>query len=373
MLTPKGAILLGGSLALIAAGLVRIDGVLITLGVAGLLLFGGAFLLGRRNLRRLALTLRAPSRIFADTPFDLRLTLQNRRTFLDAFGIGITLNLSRQSHIKTSAVWTAAGSASTVQLSGSIPGRGSVAEHPFTLSGRFPLDLFRLSASGTATHEILVFPRPLVPREFFTHGALHDASTLPGTTPGNAPGEPRGIRPWQPGDPAKQIHWPASARSLSRLRGLRIRENDPPGFHPQHCTILFHSFGTSGELIRDDRFERALSLACGALRYLRDHGIPATLLADFLEWHPLPVLTRAGMGNALVALARAQRANDTEAHNLKSALDIVPAEHSLLLLSDMPVASWSHLLPSRPALPVDIRQHKYGHKQLQTQRVGPSL
>ena len=34
MLTPKGAILLGGSLALIAAGLVRIDGVLITLGVA---------------------------------------------------------------------------------------------------------------------------------------------------------------------------------------------------------------------------------------------------------------------------------------------------------------------------------------------------
>ena len=366
MLTAKGAILLGGSLALIAAGFVRIDGVLITLGVVGLLIVSGAFLLGRRNLRHLALTLRAPARIYANTPFALRLTLQNRRGLLDAFGIGITLKLSLQTEIKTSAAWTAAGSSSTVKLSSSIPGRGSLVDHPFTLRTQFPLDLFHLNASGTSSHEILVYPRPLVPREFFTHGALHDASSLPGTSPGNAPGEPRGIRPWQPGDPAKQIHWPASARSLSRLRGLRIRENDPPGFHPQHCTILFHSFGTSGELIRDDRFERALSLTCGTLRYLRDHGIPATLLADFLDWHPLPVLTRAGMGNALVTLARARRANGTEAHDLAAALATVPAEHSLLILSDMPVDSWARILPSRPTLPIDIRQHRYGHKQLKT-------
>ena len=371
MLTAKGAILLGGSLALIAVGFVRVDGILITLGAAGLLLFAFGFLLGRRNLRRLAVTLRAPARIYAGTPFDLRLTLRNRRGLLDAFGIAITLELARQMDIKASAAWTAAGSSSTVKLSGSIPGRGSVVDHPFALRSLFPLDLFRLSASGACSHEILVYPRPLVPHEFFTHGALHDASSLPGTSPGNAPGEPRGIRPWQPGDPAKQIHWQASARSLSRLRGLRIRENDPPGFHPQHCTILFHSFGTSGELIRDDRFERALSLTCGALRYLRDHGIPTTLLADFLDWRPLPVLTRAGMGNALVALARARRANGTEAHDLVAALGSVPADHSLLLLSDMTVDSWNHILPSRPALSIDIRQHKYGYKQLKTLQVSP--
>lgn len=368
MLTPKGAILLGGSLALIAAGLIRIDGVLITLGGAGLLIFAGAFLLGRRNLQRLSLNLRAPARIYADTRFNLRLDLHNRRGLLDAFGIGITLNLSRQAHIKTSAGWTAAGSSSTVNIAGSIPGRGSVVDHPFTLASSFPLDLFRLKASGTTAHEILVYPRPLLPREFFTHGALHDASTLPGTTPGNAPGEPRGIRPWQPGDPAKQIHWPASARSLSRLRDLRIRENDPPGFHPQHCTILFHSFGTSGELIRGDRFERALSLTCGALRYFRDHGIPATLLADFLLWMPLPVLTRAGMANALVALARAERSDGTEAHDLMAAFNTIPADHSLLIISDMTIGSWTQVLPDRPALPIDIRQHRYGHKELKTLR-----
>jgi len=366
MLTPKGAIIVGGSLALIAAGFVRIDGVLITVGAAGLLILAGTLLLGRSNLKRLALSLRAPARIYADTPFDLRLTLQNRRAVLDAFGIGITLNLSQQANIRTTASWTAAGSSATVKLSGSIPGRGAVEMQPFTLRSSFPLDLFRHLASGQTRHEILVYPRPLLPREFFTHGALHDASTLPGTTPGNAPGEPRGIRPWQPGDAAKQIHWPASARALSRLRGLRIRENDPPGFHPQHCTVFFHSYGTSGELIRGDRFERALSLTCGALRYLRDHGIPAVLLADFLYWRPLPVLTRAGMGNALVSLARAERANGTEAHDLLRALDTVPADHSLLLISDMPIGTWAHAIPKRPCLPIDIRQHKYGHRQLKT-------
>lgn len=361
-MTPKAAILIGTSLALVTAGFVQVDGILITLGAAGLLFLAGAFLLGRLNLRRLGLHLRAPSRLYADTPFDLRLTLVNKRGFLDAFAVEISLFLCRQATVTATAPWTS--TRSVVRLSGSIPGRGSELHHGFTLQSSFPLDLFRHRASGQVAHEILVYPRPLVPREFFTHGALHDSSLLPGLTPGNAPGEPRGIRPWQPGDAAKHIHWPASARAMSRRRGLRIRENDPPGFHPQHCTLLFHSYGTSGELIRADRFERALSLVCGSLRYLRDHGVPTTLVADFLDWEPLPVTSPGGMSNALVALARAKRANGTEAHDLAAALEDVPAGHSLLVLSDMPADSWQPLLPARPLLPVDIRQFRYGQRPL---------
>ena len=51
-MTPKAAILITTSLALITAGLVRIDGILISLGAAGILLILGAFLLGRSNLLR---------------------------------------------------------------------------------------------------------------------------------------------------------------------------------------------------------------------------------------------------------------------------------------------------------------------------------
>ena len=366
MLTPRGAILLGASLALITLGFLRIDGVLITLGTSGLVLLAGALVLSRLNLKHLSVSLRAPSRVYADAPFDLRLVITNRRAVLDAFAVKIDLKLSGQIDVRSFAPWTAAGSSSEVRLRGSLPGRTAVEEHNFTLESVTPLGLFHIRASGTVYHEILAFPRPLTPRELFTTGALHDASLLPGSTPGHAPGEPRGVRPWQPGDPAKHIHWPASARSLSRRRGLRIRENDPPGFYPQHCSVLFHSFGMSGELIRADRFEWALSLTCGALRYLRDHGIPTTFLADFNDWRPLGITTRHSFANLLVSLARAKRRNDTEAHNLLPVLDRIPEDHSIIILSDMPPDAWQATLPRRPALVVDVRQHKYGARKLQT-------
>lgn len=366
MLTPRGAILLGASLALITLGFLRVDGVLITLGASGAILLAAAFLFSRMNERRLAVSLRAPARVYADTPIDLRVVLSNRRRFFDAFGVKIDLKLAKQVDVRTYAPWTAAGATSEVRLRGGIPGRAAVESHGYKLESTAPLGLFQVKASGSITHEILVFPRPLTPRELFTQGALHDASLLPGTTAGHAPGEPRGVRPWQPGDPAKHIHWPASARSLSRRRGLRVRENDPPGFYPQHCSVVFHSFGMSGELIRSDRFEWALSLTCGTLRYLRDHGIPTTFLADFNEWRPLSVTTRHSFANLLVALARAQRRNDTEAHNLLPVLERIPDDHAIIILSDMSPDAWEPALPSRPALVVDVRQHKYGAKKLQT-------
>jgi uncharacterized protein (DUF58 family) len=368
MLTLRGAIILGSALALLTVGVVAIDGILISLGLSGLLLLVCALILSRRNLRHLLLEVRAPTRVYAEAPFDLRLTLHNKRALLDAFRVHARLDLSQHAKLHTDALWTATRSSSLVQVRGSIPNRGAVTSHPFTLRSTFPLDLFQSTASGSTTHEILVYPRPVTPREFFTHGALHDASILPGTTPGNAPGEPRGIRPWQPGDPAKHIHWPASARSLSRRQGLRIRENDPPGFHPHHCTIVFHSYGTTGELIRSDRFERALSLACGTLHYLRQHGIPATLVADFLDWAPLATTSRGAFSDALCALARAERSSGTEAHNLASALETIPPNNSLILLSDMPPSAWASALPKRPALVVDIRQHKRRPAPLNTTR-----
>lgn len=373
MLTARGAILLGASLALIVLGFVRLDGVLITLGCSGYLLLAGSLVLSRLNLKRLAISLRAPARLYASTPFDLRVIINDRRRFLDAFGIRINLNLAGQVDIQTYAPWTAADSASEVHLRGSIPGRSAVSEHQYTMDSVTPLGLFHVKASGTVEHEILVFPRPLTPRELFTQGALHDASLLPGTTPGNAPGELRGIRPWQPGDPAKHIHWPASARSLSRRRGLRIRENDPPGFYPQHCTVLFHSFGMSGELIRADRFEWALSLTCGTLRYLREHGIPTTFLADFNEWKSLTVTTRPSFGNLLVSLTRANRRNDTEAHDLIPIIERIPEEQSIIILSDMPPDSWTHTLPNRAAVIVDVRQHKFGARKLHTGEIEESV
>ena len=123
MLTRRGAILLGASLALITLGGVRADGILITLGLSGSLLLAGAWLVLRQNLGSLALSLRAPTRVYADHPFDLRILLHNERRVLDAFQIKIAVRLAGQVEIRAFAPWTAANSASELHLRGTIPGR----------------------------------------------------------------------------------------------------------------------------------------------------------------------------------------------------------------------------------------------------------
>ncbi|MFT6179567.1 MAG: hypothetical protein ACJAQT_004133 [Akkermansiaceae bacterium] len=363
-MNPRGAAFLGAAFALTVAGLLMIDGVLIALGFAAFLLIAIVFIFGRWNLRKIHLQLSAPARVFADTPFDLRLTQHNQRELFDAYGIDLELRLSKTAKIHTHATWTAARSSSTSKLRGAIPRRGAVSKHPCSLSSSFPLGLFRFQKKTTVTQEILVFPKPLVPKEFFATGEFDDAWNGEGYQAGDAPGEPRGLRPYQPGDRAKQIHWPSTIRSLARGRSPRVREYDPPGLRPREATVIFHSFGTDNTLIRTDLFERALSLVCGTLRHLRGVGVPTTLLADFLSWKPQPSFLSKSWSETLTLLARATRADDTEAHDLLAEIESLPRQQALVIISDMPTEAWRHILPSRKLLVIDIRQHRFGQKDM---------
>jgi hypothetical protein len=47
-------------------------------------------------------------------------------------------------------------------------------------------------------------------------------------------------------------------------------------------------------------------------------------------------------------------------------MERIPDDHSIIVLSDMPPDVWEATLPKRPALVVDVRQHQYGAKKLQT-------
>ena len=363
-LTPRGAAFLGGSLALFAAGVLRIDGPLISLGLVGIILLIIVFIFGRWNLSHLQLRLHAPSRVFADSPIDLRLSLENHRSLFDAHGIEIQIELSRSTSIKTHVNWAAAGSSATSKFRGSIPNRGAVSEHPCLLTSAFPLSIFSYQKRIVVRKEILVFPKALVPKEFFASGEFDDAWHGEGFQAGDSPGEPRGLRPFRPGDPAKRLHWPATIRSLARGRAPRVREFDPPGIRPRKATVIFHSFGTDSTLIRTDLFERGLSLLCGTLRHLRSIGVPANFTSDFLAWKSLPTFQSSAWSDVLTILARAERAHDTEAHNLVAAITETPPEDALVIISDMPPAAWSHILPDRKVLIVDIQQHKFGKRSM---------
>jgi uncharacterized protein (DUF58 family) len=363
-LTPRGILFLLVALTLTMMGVFRIDGDLIALGSAGLLLTLMVIIFGKWNLLGIHLKLSAPSRVFADTPFDLRLTQLNKRSLFDACSTDLELNLSNVSKIETHATWTAARSSSTSKLRGSITKRGSISEHPCTLRSTFPLGLFYFSKKITLEHEILVFPKPLVPKEFFASGEFDDAWDGGGFQSGDTPGEPRGLRPYQPGDRAKQIHWPATIRSQARGRSPRVREYDPPGLRPRHAVVIFHSFGTDHTLIRTDLFERSLSLACGTLRHLRGIGVHANLRADFVAWKSQKTFHAKAWSDTLTLLAQAKRANHTEAHDVLAEIETTPAEDAIIIISDMPLASWKHIIPERRVLIIDIQQHHFGQRDL---------
>ncbi|MBK1831002.1 DUF58 domain-containing protein [Verrucomicrobiaceae bacterium R5-34] len=371
-LSTRGAALAGGSAALLAGGMVMVDGFLMVLGFSGIVFLIVAWGLGKLSLRGLEVQLQMPVRVSAGIPCELELTLLNHRNLLDAFQTELMLFLpgsgggkNRGSRVEAVAPWTASGSASRVSQQVTLRGRGFAELHPVIITCSFPLGLFRMSKRMEIRRELTITPRPIVPLELNSDGSMHDAVPRSGSSAGHAFGEPRGIRPWQAGDSARHIHWAASARALARGHSLRVREYDPPGFHPDHCHVVFHSFATGGEMLREDRFERALSLLAGTLTELQGNGIPCMLTADFNDWQPALCTTRAQLVECLCRLARIRRARGTEAHDLEQALRAVSPEHTLMIISDMSPESWQHLLSKHPhTLIVDIRQVKYRNRSL---------
>lgn len=360
-----GAALAGGALVLLMGGMLLGDGLLMLLGFCAIVFLVSSGVLAWLSLYRLKLSVHLPKRVSAGREFDFDLTLHNRRSVLDAFQVQVEVILPGKVRFIALAPWTAAGSASRLVEPVLLPSRGYADVHAARISTTFPLGLFSMSRSIRLRCPIVVTPRPIQPMELQSDGALHDAQPRGGVTIGQSFGEPRGIRPWQAGDSARRIHWPASARAMARGHDLRVREYDPPGFHPDHCHLVFHSYASGGEMLREDRFERAVSLLTGSLTSMQANGIPCVLTADFNDWHPVSSGSRLQLVECLSQLARVQRNKGTEAHDLEQTLRAVSPDHALVIISDMPPDSWSHLLAKHPhTLIIDIRQIRYRHKTL---------
>jgi uncharacterized protein (DUF58 family) len=364
-ITRKGAALSGGAVAMMMSGVFTSEGLFLVLGVCGVTLIVFCYLLGKINLTRLMPEFHMPANVAASRTFEIEISLCNKRSLLDAFGIRIDITLPDRSVFSVSAPWTAANQTSLILLQGSIPGRSYADAHPAVISSRFPLGLFCLHRKVILRREVVVTPLPITPLELNSYGSLTDALPHSGISSGHTFGEPRGIRPWQAGDSARHIHWAASARAMAVGHDLRIREYDPPGFYPDQCHIIFHSYASGREMLREDRFERALSLLTGTLTELQGKGIPCLLSADFFNWQPVPCQSRRQLVECLASLAQAKRAKGTESHDLDHAVRSISPDHAVVIISDMTPDSWSHLLAQHPnILAIDIRQIRYRHRIL---------
>ena len=355
----RGSVLLGGAVALAAAGLLRVDGVLMALGGAAAILLLLSLLLGWMNLRKLQIGIEMPKVVQAGIPARVRLTVGNGRRVLDAFGLGLEIKAPGGLREECLVPWVPAGSGADAELRVVFPERGHGEVIDAILSSRFPLGLFRFSTKQAVEHPLLVLPHPLVPKELVAIGSALEAEPRREAAVSEAIGEPRGLREYRAGDPAKVIAWPASLRSRARGGGMMVRELDPPGFHPQKAVILFHSFATDGALIRPDRFERAISLVWGAMRHFQASGVPTVLLADFEEWVPRRVVTRQQLGKAGEMLARSMRARGTEEHELLGRLHDLDRDDALVVISDMPAVHWRDYIGKRSRLVlIDIASYE---------------
>ena len=346
----RGSVLLGGAVALSAAGLLRVDGVLMALGGAAAVLLLLSWGLGRMNLGRLRVGIEMPKVVQAGVPVRMRVAVENGRRMLDGFGLGLEIKAPGGFEGECQVPWVPAGSGADVELREVLPGRGHGEVIDVVVSSRFPLGLFGFSVMEEVSHPLLVLPRVLMPRELVAVGSALEAEPRRTAAASEAMGEPRGLREYRAGDPAKVIAWPASVRSQARGGRLMVRELDPPGFHPQKAVIVFHSFATDGALIRPDRFERAVSLVWGAMRHFQAGGVPTVLMADFEEWVPRRVATRKQLGQAGELLAKARRSAGTEEHELLGRLEELGRDDALIVISDMPAAHWKDCLGKRARL-----------------------
>jgi uncharacterized protein (DUF58 family) len=112
------------------------------------------------------------------------------------------------------AVDVPASASTWVALTADAPSRGRLRPGPVHLSTRFPLGLFRAWCSADLGLDCIIYPRPAPPLPL-----PENLATPAGDAPGHRveEGDFSGLRQYRSGDPARRIHWKASARCSDLL------------------------------------------------------------------------------------------------------------------------------------------------------------
>ncbi len=370
--TGWGVALGAGASALFVIGFLLGNGELITLGACGLLALAGARVIAPLNVRDLEVRIELPSHFFAGRDVKALVELQNRRRWFHARNVDIAMHFPHQVERMGRASWTRAQGASVLLEPISIPARVEASEVECEIRSSFPLGLFVARRLVSADCPALVYPPLITPPELLLNGSNENLSPASASGPGDIFGDPRGIRPYQPGDKATRIHQSATARSMARGRGLQVRAYDPPGDHPHGCRIVFHSCASEGEIIRPDRFERGLSLAAGALAHFQASQTKVTFQADFNDWSCRPCDNRAQYFDCLELLTRTERSPQTKADELQDILRNLPDKEQLIVISDSPAAGWRDLIKAihPKAILINIQQVRFDRRSMKFQPSG---
>lgn len=321
------------------------------------------------NLSKLEVEVEAPAKIAAGKQFDLRVRVKNGRVFLDSGAVQIRVNLTREDSVEGALDWIATRGEAVLDLPIVLAQRGCVMELDYELSSSMPFGLFKYSCAGKSDlmPPLQVLPKKIIPRELLAYGEQQLDACVYGTASHSEAGDLRGLRPWRNGDATKHIDWLASARSMERGHGLRVREYEPPGVFPEQCHLVFHSFGSGGAVLREDRFERAIAYLAGSLEYLVNLGVPCTVHADFLGWGEKSCASRVELQECMALFSQVERSVGTEAHELEQRL--AKLKGAIIVVSEVENALWEPCVKvPESAVLIDILQVQFGRRKVNVRK-----
>lgn len=343
VLTGRGAVLLLLSLGCVLIGAILPEPAAVQLGLLGLLLVAGTWPVAARNLSGLRVERTHPPAAFAGQLFPYTLTLKNDASRTSR-AVEVEDSVSGPAERGLDAARVPAGGDSSRAFPTRLLRRATQHRARAVLTSWFPLGLWKSLRELRDTVEMTIYPRVITPRslEDAQDAALLDAEEEESTRR-DWSGDFHGIRPFQPGDRLKLIHWPATARAGRMM----VRQFDRR--LPEKYSIVFHSIKTgSGPATGPDGFESALELLCGLLIHCRDRAIPLDLTMAFDRWRACQVPNPAFLEPVLTRLAAARRVPGTDAAPLLRALSTVEPGSRVFLISDVPVREWEGLLPDFP-------------------------
>lgn len=202
-------------------------------------------LLAEWNLRGLRVERRLPTEAFAFEGAAGALVLVNRRPALAAMAVHLRELDGGEARCVVSLA--EAGGRTEAPVTWTFAGRGWQPLGRVRLESTFPFGFFRRYRDFALPEQMLVYP-----------ARRQGRPTLGGAGPGREHEDPRrrgeggdfrGLRPYQPGDPVRRIHWPSTARTGRPMLIERAAE--------QASRVLVKVPGRPGQL------ERELSEACG--------------------------------------------------------------------------------------------------------------
>jgi uncharacterized protein (DUF58 family) len=225
-------------------------------------------LLAEWNLRGLSVSRVPPAEVFAGAPATCALMVRNRRRW----GRSWTLLLTElgDDGDPLAEGWVAClppGEEAAAPLRLRFPRRGPQRLGRVRVESAFPFGLMRRWRHVAVPDEVLVFPRPLEGASGGAQRGRGREHADPRVRGGE--GDLRGIRPYVPGDPLRDVHWATSARvgapMVVEREGQRAEEVlvavDPRA--PRELAIS----RATGELLRHFRGGAAVGLELDGVRF----------------------------------------------------------------------------------------------------------